>query len=257
MKYLRGHFPIVNKRNLAKDVYELTIYSPDIVARAQPGQFVHIGLPGHSLRRPISICEIDQEQNTFRLVFVVKGSGTRDLAEHSEHAALDILGPLGHGFTLLNPDSRVLLIGGGIGVPPLVELSHYYGRQATVICGFRSQSSVILQECFKQSGAQSFLCTDDGSAGIHGLVSKPMEEILASGEAFDMIYSCGPMPMMKAVSEVAARYKVPCEVSLEQHMGCGIGACLVCTCQIRSGDNVEYQHVCKDGPVFNSQEVVW
>lgn len=256
MKYLQGNFPLVSKKNLARDIFDFTVHCPEIAEKAQPGQFVHIGLPGHSLRRPISICGIDRKNGNIRLVFAVKGSGTRQLSDFNEGMTVDILGPLGHGFTLLPEGSRVITVGGGIGTPPLVEISRRYGKNCAAISGFRTASAVILQDDLAANGSQTIVTTEDGSQGIKGFVTAPLEELLKTGK-YDMIYACGPEAMLRAVAKTAEKYDAPCEVSLEQHMGCGIGACLVCTCKIRVRGELEYKHVCKDGPVFNAKEVEW
>ena len=136
-----------------------------------------------------------------------------------------------------------------IGVPPMVSLASRYHERATAITGFRGQSAVILSDAFDSFHTPQILCTDDGSAGIHGLVTVPLEEELQK-EVPDMVYACGPTPMLRAIAAVAAKYHAPCEVSLEQHMGCGLGACLVCQCRLRTADGEEVKRVCKDGPVF-------
>ena len=253
----QGKFPIVKKKNLAKDVYDFTFYCPEAAAKAKEGQFLHIAVPGHFLRRPISICSTDKENGLIRIVFAVKGEGTARLSELLPGDAPDVLGPLGHGFTLFEKDKKVILAGGGIGVPPLLTLSSHYGKNAFAACGFRDAKSVILEEDFIKNGTRLAVCTDDGSYGLKGTVITPLENIFASGEKFDMVYSCGPVPMMRAVAEISEKYGIPCEVSLEQRMGCGIGACLVCSCKIKKEGRTEYLHVCKNGPVFNAREVVW
>ncbi|MBQ7433812.1 MAG: dihydroorotate dehydrogenase electron transfer subunit [Lachnospiraceae bacterium] len=257
MKYVQGFYPILKKKNTANGIYEMDIHAPEIASRAVPGQFVHIGVTGHSLRRPISICRIDKEQGTIQIVFALKGQGTKDLAKLEEGFQLDVIGPLGNGFPLLESDKKVVLIGGGIGVPPMLGLSDYYKEHAKAITGFRDQSIIILQDAFAENGTETILCTDDGSAGRKGFVSQPLEEMLAAGEHVDMICACGPMPMLKVIAQIAEKYGVRCAVSLEQHMGCGIGACLVCSVPIKREGETEFLHVCKDGPVFDSKEVMW
>lgn len=259
MSIYQGTYPILSRRNLAKDIFDFEIFAPDIARAAKPGQFVHIAIPGHALRRPISICEVNPEKETVRITFQAKGSGTHELAGIGPNSAIDVMGPLGNGFTLLDQNEDVLLVGGGIGVPPMVNLSDYYKDHATAITGFRNQAAIILQEDFQKNGTKQVLCTDDGTYGIHGLVTVPLEEILNDPDRKKpaMVYACGPTPMLRAIAGVCEKYDTPCEVSLEQHMGCGIGACLVCQCKIRTKDGVEVKRVCKDGPVFNAQSVVF
>ncbi len=257
MRYVQGKYPLLAKNNIARGIYEMNILAPDLAALAVPGQFVHIALAGHSLRRPISICRIDEAHGVIKIVFALKGQGTRDLADVPVNSTLDIMGPMGNGFTLLEPGRKVILIGGGIGVPPMVGLSDYYREYATAISGFRDASIKILQDEFEKNGSRTILCTDDGSAGIHGFVTQPLEELLSSDGHYDCVYACGPMPMLKVISGICGKYDTLCQVSLEQHMGCGIGACLVCAVNIRRDGEEHFLHVCKDGPVFDSREVVW
>lgn len=257
MKYTQSTCPIIEKRALAEDVYSFTLHCPDIVAVAQPGQFVHILPTGYGLRRPISIAGIDPERGTLRLVFAVRGKGTDVLASLHTGDFMDILAPLGHGFTLKPDAAHVVLVGGGIGVPPMLPLAKYYGERATAICGFRSFPQVILQQDLEQMGAQVICCTEDGTAGaVQGFVTAPLEQLLSEG--VDMVYACGPMPMLKAVAAVCMRTGTACEVSLEERMACGVGACLGCACQIKDANGEEqFLHVCKNGPVFKAEEVLW
>lgn len=256
MQYYQGRYPILEKKLLAKNMVQYVIFCPEIAAVAQPGQFVHILPTGHTLRRPISLCEIQAEKGTICIVFELKGSGTETLANCNVGDCMDVLGPLGHGFTLLPDAKRVILLGGGIGNPPMLPLAQYYQGRAAVISGFRSAEFVILQDAFQTTGAEIILCTDNGTVGRHGLVTEPLQELLNT-QTIDAIYACGPKPMLRAIAAIANEKDVFCEVSLEERMGCGIGACLVCACQLeREGKSVS-AHVCKDGPVFSAKEVVW
>ena len=238
--------------------WDMVIECPEAAAKAVPGQFAHLLPEGKfSLRRPISICGIDQQAGTLRIVFEVRGEGTAALAKLRAGDRVNILAPLGHGFTLLPADKRVVLIGGGIGNPPMLLLAQYYGKNATYICGYRTEKAAVLSKDFAATGCKTVLCTDDGSAGIHGLVTIPLAEEIAANRP-DMIYACGPMPMLRAVAAMAKENGVSCEVSLEERMGCGIGACLVCACNVYINDGeIHAAHVCKDGPVFNAERVVW
>ncbi|MCQ2407751.1 MAG: dihydroorotate dehydrogenase electron transfer subunit [Oscillospiraceae bacterium] len=243
---------------LTKTAWSMVIECPEVAAKAQPGQFVNL-LPDGSftLRRPISICGIDREQGTLRIVFEVRGKGTEALSELRAGDSVNMLAPLGHGFSLPDKNSRVILVGGGIGTPPMLPLAQYFGKNAVVISGFRNRDAVILQEDFAACGAKTILCTDDGSAGRSGLVTLPLEEEIKA-EKPALICACGPLPMLKATAALAETYEIPCQVSLEERMGCGLGACLVCACRTQDADgNEQYLHVCKNGPVFNSQEVIW
>ncbi len=257
MKYLQGKFPILKKIALAKDTYSFLLHCPEVVERAVPGQFVHILVEGFALRRPISICQLSKEKGTLRIVFAIRGKGTKVLSDMREGDFMDMIAPLGHGFTINEDISRVILIGGGIGTPPMLPLAEIFREKATVITGFRSADITILQEDYQKTGAQTILCTDDGSLGRHGFVTEPFAEILAS-EQIDAVYACGPMPMLKGISDLAIKTNVPlCEVSLEERMACGVGACLGCACKTHKNGEEKFEHVCKNGPVFSAREVCW
>ncbi len=256
MKYLQGNYPIIQKQALAKDVYSLTVHCPEIAQLAQPGQFVHILPKGFGLRRPISIAGIDKKAGTLRIVFVIKHKGTQAIADLNQGDMLDMIAPLGHGFTLLPDAQHVILVGGGIGVPPMLPLADYYGQKATAVSGFRTFQQVILQEDLEAYGAQVICCTEDGSAGaVKGFVTAPLEQLLSEG--VDAVFACGSIPMLKAVAEVCLRNKTYCEISLEERMACGVGACLGCACKIKKDGQEEFLHVCKNGPVFKAEEVCW
>ena len=246
-------YRIVRKETLAKECFRFVIRCPDIAKKAQAGQFAHVRADGFFLRRPISICEIDREAGTVTLVFEVRGEGTKALSELREGDTVDMLAPLGNGFSLL-PEKKVILVGGGIGTPPMLECAKFYGKAAVVITGFRSASAVILQDDFKRTGAETLLCTDDGTAGEKGFVTEPLRRVLERG-GIDMVCACGPNGMLKGVVSLAKEFKVPCEVSLEERMGCGVGACLVCACKSVKDGEESYARVCKDGPVFKAEEV--
>ena len=254
MKYTQGKYLILDKKTIAREIYSFTIYCPEVAEIANAGQFVHIRTGNFTLRRPVSICGIDSEKGTLRIVFEVRGEGTAEISRLNQGDVIDMLAPLGHGFTI-NPEfKKVILIGGGIGTPPMLPLAEIYGTNATVITGFRSADAVILQEDFKKTGAETILCTDDGTTGIHGFVTTPFSEIITSAEA---VYACGPMPMLRNIAGICKENNIFCEISLEERMACGIGACLGCACRTIRNDEEYFAHVCKDGPVFNAEEVLW
>ena len=176
MKYTQGEYRLIRKDNLGQDLYRFVLECPEITDVAAPGQFVHILPKGSTLRRPISICQIDRQAGTLTLVFAVRGEGTAVLADLRAGDYVDMLAPLGHGFTIQPDANRVILMGGGIGVPPMLALAEIYGKRATVISGFRSMPAVMLQEEFAKSGAKTILCTDDGTAGLHAMVTEPLLE---------------------------------------------------------------------------------
>jgi dihydroorotate dehydrogenase electron transfer subunit len=256
MKYTQGQFIISAKEAIARNTYSFTIVCPEVAAVAVPGQFVHIRANGFTLRRPISICGIDRKNGTLRIVFEIRGQGTEEIARLNKGDLIDMLAPLGHGFTVDDSFSRVILVGGGIGNPPMLPLARAYGSKAVMISGFRNSSAVILQEDFRAAGAETILCTDDGSAGIHGFVTQPLKELAEKGGT-DAVYACGPMPMLKGIAAICAENGIFCEISLEERMACGIGACLGCACRTKRNDEEYFAHVCKDGPVFRAEEVIW
>lgn len=256
MKYEQNLYRIVKKENLAKDIFRFVIDCGAVAAVAAPGQFVHILPKGYTLRRPISICEIDRTNGTITIVFAIRGDGTEALAALSAGDFVNMLAPLGHGFSLPQA-KRVILVGGGIGVPPMLTLARHYRARAVMISGFRSADAVILQKEFAACDTKTILCTDDGSVGLHAMVTEPLRAEI-SAEKPDLICACGPTPMLRAIAALAEEFDVPCEVSMEERMGCGIGACLVCACKTkRENGEIHASHVCKDGPVFNAKEVVW
>ena len=256
MKYTQGRYIITGKSAIAREIYSFTISCPEVAAIACPGQFVHIRANGFTLRRPISICGIDKENGTLRIVFEIRGEGTAEIARLNKGDLIDMLAPLGHGFTVDESFGKVVLVGGGIGTPPMLPLANIYGEKAAVISGFRNASAVILQDDFRRTGAETILCTDDGSAGIHGFVTQPLKELAEKG-GIDAVYACGPMPMLKGISAICWENGIYCEISLEERMACGIGACLGCACRTVRNDEEYFAHVCKDGPVFKAEEVLW
>lgn len=250
MSYQQGSFPILQKERLTDDVYSVRLRCPEIASQTRPGQFVHLRAQGFQLRRPISVCTFDE--TSLRLVFQIRGAGTAALAALEPGDSMDVLGPLGNGFPDLPADARVILVGGGIGVPPLLALAEKH-RNATALLGFRNKDAVILERDFAAL-CDTRAATDDGSWGRHGFVTELLRQRLDEGPA-DMIFACGPAVMLKRV--VAAAGNTPVKISVEERMACGVGACLVCACRtVRDGKEI-YSHVCTDGPVFDGREVVF
>lgn len=256
MKYTQELCPITRKEQLNPTTYSFTVQSEQAVQTMNHGQFANLRAKGKTLRRPISVCEFSREEQWIRFVFEVRGEGTAIISQMSEGDTLDILAPLGNGFTI-DPTETAVFVGGGIGVPPLLGSSKPYGENATVLLGFRNQGAMILTDEFKANGADVRIATDDGSFGHHGFVTQLLAQRLDEA-ACDVVYACGPTPMLRLVAAEAEKRNIRCMVSLEERMGCGIGACLVCACKTRREDGSEtYRHVCKNGPVFDSREVIW
>ncbi|MDP4094574.1 MAG: dihydroorotate dehydrogenase electron transfer subunit [Bacillota bacterium] len=246
--------------NIAPGIFLMNIESGYIAENAKPGQFVNIkcceGLNA-LLRRPISICRVDRSEGTFDIVFQVKGTGTEFLCRKQAGETVDLIGPLGNSFDIDDKYENIAVVGGGIGIFPLLFLlNEKKATKKTAFLGFRNKELIVLRKEFEQASDKLNISTDDGSEGYNGLITDLLEkDIVQAG--YDMIYTCGPTPMIKKVCNIADSSSIKCQVSLEQRMGCGIGACLVCACKTKYGDDWEYSHVCKDGPVFSSSEVIF
>ena len=249
MKYDVRQLPLLSNKEIAQGIYDMRLEYKQDDLPVQCGQFAHVYVPGKSLRRPISVC--DASGGVLRLVYQVKGEGTKIMSQMQPGGTVDVLVPLGHGFSV-DSTKRYCLIGGGIGVPPML----YTARQCEnplIITGFRSESLVILQDDLKACG-ETLLCTDDGSAGEKGFVTDLLRAHIAE---VDEVCACGPTPMLKAIAAVCKEFNKPCQISLEERMVCGVGACLVCAVKVRKNGEEMMQHVCKNGPVFNAEEVVF
>ena len=248
---------IVSKEQVGDAVY-MTLEVGDMIRASfrAPGQFVHIRCgEGLLLRRPISVCSCmeDEPDDLLSIVFEVRGEGTRWLAGRELGDSLDVLGLAGNGFDL-KPEGRYLLVGGGIGIPPMLGCAQYTGGRATAILGGRSRDKIILEDFFREDCAKVLCATDDGSLGHHGFVDALVRRELSEDRGYDGVLACGPKPMLRNVAKVAEEFGIPCQVSMEERMGCGVGACLVCACDMADGSR---KHVCKDGPVFEAREVDW
>ncbi|KYZ77369.1 dihydroorotate dehydrogenase [Anaerosporomusa subterranea] len=237
---------------LAPDVRLLVLHAPELAQQAKPGQFVHIRIGSTQdplLRRPISICQADPEEMSITLVYRIAGRGTQMLAEAKIGDMLDCLGPLGHGFSLNS--ERPLLVGGGMGLAPLVFLAQQLcPRRVSIVMGGRSKQELYWTDLFESLCDNIHITTNDGSLGRQGVTLDMLPELLADGD-YDRIYACGPRPMLEGVVRAAQAYGIPSELSLEEHMACGIGACLVCTCDTVGGR----KKVCSDGPVFPGEDI--
>lgn len=242
---------VISVRSIAKETIEMVLQNEYISQNADPGQFLHIAVSEHTLRRPLSIAAVNRSEETVTILFKIIGSGTERLADYNIGDSLDVLGPAGNGFPLeeLRPGTDVLLIGGGIGVPPLYFLGtslKEMGMNVQAVIGFQSKDFVFYEEKFKALG-ETIVVTNDGSYGEKGFVTD-MKEKLTS---FDRYYSCGPVPMLQAVTKTFADKDG--YLSFEERMGCGVGACYACI--IHTDDESKYKKICQDGPVFRANEV--
>lgn len=243
--------PILCHDKIGFDVWSMTLEAPVIANQAMPGQFVHLKLPddGVLLRRPLSIA--DAACGTLTLIYRVVGKGTQILSDLPEYADVNCLGPLGRGFDL--NCKQPLLIGGGMGIAPLLFLAKQFNGQADVLMGGKNQHELFWTDLFHDHVKQIFVTTDDGSMGEKGFTVDLLPKLLKENE-YDRIFVCGPQVMMEVAAKMAMAANIPCQVSLEKHMACGIGACLSCTCA--SKDNGKRKKICTDGPVFWAEEVL-
>lgn len=244
---------VYSQVQLAEGIFSMWLGAGEMAKAAVPGQFIAV-YPNDSARllpRPISICETDPEKELLRIVYRVAGEGTKELSSCRAGDTLSIMGPLGNGFPL--KDKKALLIGGGIGIPPMLELAKALSCEKTAVLGYRDSQTFLAEEIGKYAGLA--VATEDGSVGTKGTV---LDAIKVQGLKADIIYACGPTPMLRALKEYAAKEGIECWISLEERMACGVGACLGCVCHSKDVDehsNVRNKRVCKDGPVFLADEV--
>lgn len=232
---------------IARDVYQMELLCPDIASAAKPGQFVQIALEGYFLRRPISISWT--ENGVLRIVYKIMGHGTDAMTKLEPGQSLNLLGPLGMGFPVVPSKEEVLILGGGVGVPPLLKTADAYlkaGCKVHVVLGFNNRQDVFYLDAFEQLGIEPVVCTMDGSAGIQGTV---LDGVKAKGIETPFVLACGPLPMLRAINNTYTEGYI----SLESRMGCGFGVCMGCVVQDKTGNSLR---VCKNGPVFPVGKVV-
>lgn len=246
---------IVSQEQIGTGIYSMWLQTEQIAGKAVPGQFVSVYCRDGSrlLPRPISLCEIDRQRGQIRLVYRVAGKGTAEFARLHPGVTLRVMGPLGNGFPLSEAkDKKVMLVGGGIGIPPMLETAKQLDTSKELVMGYRDE--LFLDQELKRYGTL-YLATEDGSEGTKGNVLDAIRENELRPE---VIFACGPTPMLRALKAYAMDRGIPCWISLEERMACGIGACLGCVCQSKEVDahsHVHNKRICKDGPVFLSTEV--
>ena len=253
---------LIKKEKLLEGLYKFSVDAKEIVELANPGNFIEIRINENSdpfLRRPISIYNLDKKNGVLEFIFQVKGKGTELLAKKKEGDKIDIIGPLGNGIFKFEEYKNIAVIGGGIGIFPLYELSKQAknaGKKVYTYLGFRNKDLVTLEKEFEDVSTTLTITTDDGSYKNSGFAINYLKNDLEKNN-IDCIYACGPLPMLKAVKKLAEEKEIPCQISLEEKMGCGMGVCLGCAVRTATStdDNPQYLHVCKAGPVFNSKMV--
>lgn len=245
--YKKDIYTVISNTPLTKDVYRMVLEG-DTEWITRPGQFVNIELEGLYLRRPISIS--DWDERTITIIYKVVGRGTEQMSKMAQGVKLDLLTGLGNGFDTSIESERPLLVGGGVGVPPLYRLAKdllAQGKQVSVVLGFNTSSEIFYADEFKALGVDLYISTADGSMGVKGFVTDAIREAAIE---FDYFYSCGPLPMLKALCDCC---EVSGELSFEERMGCGFGACMGCSCKTLAGN----KRICKDGPVMKREEIIW
>lgn len=241
----QGFYEITYNEKIAKNVYKMVL-SGDTSAITAPGQFVNLKLEGKFLRRPISICDWNEE--TITLIYKVVGEGTEQMSQMTVGQTVDVLVGLGNGYTTSKSGDKPLLIGGGVGVPPLYGLAKKLiseGKSVSVVLGFNTADEIFLKEEFEALGAEVTVATADGSVGIKGFVTDAIKEM-----EYSYFFTCGPEPMFRAIEKTVTTGG---QYSFEERMGCGFGACMGCTCKTKYGN----KRICKDGPVLEREEIVW
>ena len=246
---------VISQVEIAPSIFDMWIET-SLAAQAKPGQFIAVFPKDKStlLPRPISICEVREDRKALRIVYRVAGQGTAEFSGYQAGDSIAILGTLGNGFPLEKGEGRkVFLMGGGIGVPPILELAKQMNADKMVVVGYRD-SNTFLREDFEQI-ARVYIATEDGSVGTKGNVMNAIEE---NGIEADVIFACGPMPMLRAIKAYAAQKGIKAYISLEEHMACGVGACLGCVVSTKEVDHhshVNNARICTDGPVFDAEDV--
>jgi dihydroorotate dehydrogenase electron transfer subunit len=267
MKSFQEKVKIISNARIALCYYRLVLDAPLISGSASPGNFLMVkvaegheasGETGPLLRRPLSVHKLGgKASNRVELLYEVVGAGTRILSLKKAGEQVDIIGPLGNGFSVEAQAKKtsIVLVAGGIGVAPLVFLAQRLkGFKVTALIGARTRSQILCAEDLKKLGCDVRIATDDGTYGFRGRVTGLLEKFLAgAADKKHVLYGCGPKPMLKAITDLSRRHGLPAQISLESHMACGIGACLGCVVQTRRG----YERVCKEGPVFDAGDLIW
>lgn len=263
MAVIQRECVITAHEQLSDTQWRLELSAGDIAPMVQPGQFVHLRIPdfeAHVLRRPFSVYQADADAKTIRIVYRVVGEGTARMTQLAVGETVDVIGPVGNGWTLPEEAKRILIIGAGVGAAPVYELAkraHACGCKTTVVLGAQTQAELVFEQAYRDLGVEVVCATDDGSYGFAGFCTDAALEIVAAaeaaGEPFEYCAVCGPYPVMRIAASFCREHGIACEVSMERRMACGIGACLSCVLDTTSGK----KRSCVDGPVFDANEVEW
>lgn len=246
---------VISQQEIAENIFDMWIET-GLAAEAHPGQFIGVFPKNKStiLPRPISICEVNAEKTALRIVYRIAGQGTKEFSSYTAGDKVDILGILGNGFPLeAGKGKKTFLMGGGIGVPPILQLAKELDAEKQVVVGYRDNNLFLKEDLDKYAAV--YVATEDGSAGTKGNV---MDAIAANALDAEVIYACGPMPMLRAIKKYAEEKGIKAYISLEEHMACGVGACLGCVVKTKEVDHhshVNNARICTDGPVFDAEEV--
>jgi dihydroorotate dehydrogenase electron transfer subunit len=249
---------VISNENFCENNMLMRLQVPDIAHKAKPGQFINILCSPDNklvLRRPISIMDADPDEGYIDIAFEIRGEGTRILSQRTPGERIDVMGPLGNGFPVNKDYKKIAVVGGGIGIYPLYFLAKSYKQcEIDVFMGYQCAEKVVLGDEFDREGCRIYLSTDDGSRGHGGYITELFTRIYQKG-MYDMVFVCGPEVMSKKIIKMVRGNGDRSSVSLEERMGCGIGACLVCSCEVKTKDGIGRKTVCKDGPVFDGELV--
>ena len=259
MNMLQCKSKIVSNRRIQGSYYKIILAAPEIAGSALPGQFISVKIDGDYqplLRRPFSIHRAAKRE--LEVLYAVVGEGTRLLSQKKPGKHLDVIGPLGNGFDYgrrTTNDERLILVAGGMGVAPLLFLAEKIAhRKTTVFIGAKNKKQLLCEKEFNKMGCEVKIATDDGSRGFRGKVTDLLTQLRTKNdERRTTIYACGPRPMLRAISHISLKHNIPAQISLEEHMSCGIGACMGCVVDTKQG----FKRVCKEGPVFAADEITW
>ena len=251
--------PVVDNAHFGAGYFLLSLHAPGIAARVRPGQFLHLRVPGlddRILRRPFSIFKAENDR--LEILYKVVGRGTDVLSRVAPGDAVDIMAPLGTPFRIPVEEETPVLVAGGYGMAALYILAQRAQRPGIVCAGARTASDILAANEFRALGYRIEITTEDGSLGSRGMVTDALERLLDEMPPRPVLYACGPDPMLRRVAEIAAARSLPAQVSLDPHLGCGLGACLTCVVRIRTGpDTWDYRRACREGPVFDAHTVLW